>query len=242
MNPLRTLLCLPLLLAPAACAVGVQRFEPATFGAEHVVRRDWQTETAQKLVPGDVIARFLEGRARRVQSGWATANQAFTASSGDLVLRGHAGQRFEVRGTTEVNGKDYLAVDAQGIGGATYSLLLDGSGRISDRVLRGMELLTDRFTIAPAGSVLQLEVIEEFEPGAPFRHRELAFGGVADGQLTLEVREFGPGGTGAPTQVSRMTFPAKPGTIEAGGWSLRVDSVSAAALECAVVGDSFVQG
>src|SRR5687767_240213 len=130
MNPLRTLLCLPLLLAPLSCAVGVQRFEPATFGAEHVVRRDWNAGTSTSVAPGGVVARFLEGRARRVQSGWATAPQAFTASSGGLVLRGHAGERFEVRGTTEVNGKDFLAVDAQGIGGTTYSLLLDGRGRI----------------------------------------------------------------------------------------------------------------
>jgi hypothetical protein len=242
MKPLRTLIVLPLLLVSGACAVGVQRFEPATFGAEHVVRRDWQDGTVQTVVPGGIVARFLEGRARRVQSGWATAPQAFTASSGGLVLRGHAGQRFEVRGSTEVNGKDYLAVDAQGIGGATYSLLLDGRGRISERVLRGMELLTERFTVAPTGAVLELEVIEEFEPGAAFRHRELAFTGVSGGQMTLELREFGPGGTGAPTSTSRLDFPAQPGTIEAGGWTLRVDSVSAAALECAVVGDTFVQG
>jgi hypothetical protein len=242
MKPLRTLLCLSLLLTAGACAVGVQRFEPATFGAEHVVRRDWQAGTATSVVPGGVVARFLEGRARRIQSGWATATQAFTASSGGLVLRGHAGERFEVRGTTEVNGRDYLAVDAQGIGGATYSLLLDGRGRISERALRGMELLTERFTVAPAGAVLELEVIEEFEPGAPFRHRELVFAGVLAGQLTFEVREYGPGGTGEATSMSRLTFPPQPGTIEVGGWTVRVDAVTPAALECAVVADSFVQG
>lgn len=237
----RTLLCLPLLLAAGACAVGVQRFEPATFGAEHVVRRDWKTGTAISVVPGGALARFLEGRARRIQSGWATAAQSFTASSGGLVLRGHAGERFEVRGTTEVNGKDYLAIDVQGIG-ATYSLLLDGRGRISDRVLRGMELVTERFTVAPAGAALELEVIEEFEPGAPFRHRELAFAGVLSGELTFEVREFGPSATGEATSMTRLSFPAQPGTVEAGGWTVRVDSVTPAALECAVLADSFVQG
>jgi len=242
MTSLRTLFTLSVLLASTACAVRVERFEPASLGAERVVHRNWETGTARTWRPNDVVASFLEGRARRVQSGFATAPQAFTASSGELVLRGATGERFEVRGTTEVNGREYLAVDVRGIGGKTYSFLLDGRGRISDRVLRGMELLTERFTVAPAGAALELEVIEEFEAGAPFQHRELVFAGVEAGQVTLELREYGPGSSGVPTSLSRLHFPAAPGTVEVGGWTLRIDSASAAALECAVVADSFIQG
>jgi len=242
MNPLRTLLVLTLLLGSTACAVGIKRFEPASLGTERVVRRDWEAGAAVTFQPGEVVASFLEGRAQRMQSGWASAPQPFTVSSGSLTLRGATGDRFEVRGTTEVNGREYLAVDVSGIGGVVYSLLLDGRGRISDRVLRGMELLTDRFTVAPTGAVLDLEVTEVFDVQAPFLHRTLTFAGVEGDDLILEVREYGPGGSGAPTSLSRLQFPAGPGTVEAGGWTLRVDSVSPTALEAAVSGDTFVQG
>jgi hypothetical protein len=241
MTPLRTLLVASLLLASSACAVRVDRYEPAVLGTQRVVQRDWESGVARTWQAGEVIASFKEGRAQRRQSGWAVAPQPFTVSSGDLVLRGAEGDRFEVRGTTEVNGREYLAIDVPTLA-TTYSLLLDGRGRISDRVLRGMELRTDRFTVAPAGAALDLEVIEEFDEGAPFQHRELVFAGVQDGKLVLELREYGPGGSGAPTSMSRLDFPAEPGTVEAGGWTLRVDQVSGVALEGAISADTYVQG
>jgi len=241
MTPLRTLLVASLLLASSACAVRVDRYEPAVLGTQRVVQREWENGVARTWQAGEVIASFKEGRAQRRQSGWAVAPQAFTASSGDLVLRGKVGDRFEVRGTTVVNGREYLVADVRMLS-KTYSLLLDGRGRISDRVLRGMELLTERFTVAPVGSALDLEVVEEFDERAPFQHRELAFKGVVGGKLALELREYGPGGSGAPTSMSRLEFPAEPGTVEAGGWTLRVDKVSGAALDGAITADTYVQG
>jgi len=155
-----------------------------------------------------------------------------------VTFRGSEGQKYSIRGETELDGNAYKAFVVQTY--PCFTGLIDESGRFSKTMLSGMGC-TERnlynWNITPESTRFNLVRNKKVDSTAGFSNFELLYGGTNGNSFNVSYREYTPNDLARPAFFQDLTFNVKSEFIRYKNIRIKIFDVTDEGIEYAVVED-----